>query len=286
MNLSFSLSRIINLAGPVRVVDIGANPIDGDPPYKPLLDKELANLVGFEPQPEALAELNRKKGPRETYLPHTVGDGGRHTLHITRAPGMTSLLEPNPELLAHFHGFPEWGRVERTEEVETRRLDDLTEIDGIDYLKIDIQGAELMAFENGIERLKECLVIHTEVEFLPMYKEQPLFAEVERFLREQGFLFHRFSPLTSRALRPFLVNNDIYQGLSQVFWADAVFVRDFTRLESLSDEQCLKAALICHDLYGSADLVVRLLMEVDRRTGSGHVQTYMQALAAPPASPA
>lgn len=40
------------------VVDVGANPIDGDPPYKILLQKRLCRVTGFEPQAEALAVLN------------------------------------------------------------------------------------------------------------------------------------------------------------------------------------------------------------------------------------
>ena len=78
----------------VKIVDIGANPLDGTPPYEVMLRSGDADIVGFEPNPEALAELNTKKGPTETYLPYAVGDGRRHTLHFCQAPGMTSLLEP------------------------------------------------------------------------------------------------------------------------------------------------------------------------------------------------
>ena len=48
---------------PTTVLDIGANPIDGDPPYKAMLASGLCSVIGFEPQPEALAELNRRKSP-------------------------------------------------------------------------------------------------------------------------------------------------------------------------------------------------------------------------------
>ena len=40
---------------------------------------------------------------------------------------MTSLLEPNQELLALFHGFSDWGKVLQTEEIDTIRLDDVAE---------------------------------------------------------------------------------------------------------------------------------------------------------------
>ena len=72
-----------------HVVDIGANPIEGVPPYKPLLDAQLCRVTGFEPQASALAELNRKKGAYETYLPYAVGDGREHSLNLCAYSGWT-----------------------------------------------------------------------------------------------------------------------------------------------------------------------------------------------------
>ena len=77
-----AIHAILDLDCSVRIVDIGANPIDGTPPYPPLLMAGRAQVVGFEPNLAALAELNSKKGFSETYLPHAVGDGQRHTLHV------------------------------------------------------------------------------------------------------------------------------------------------------------------------------------------------------------
>jgi hypothetical protein len=42
------------------VVDVGANPIDGDAPYKPMLSRRLCTVTGFEPQPDGLASLNAR----------------------------------------------------------------------------------------------------------------------------------------------------------------------------------------------------------------------------------
>jgi hypothetical protein len=211
-------------------------------------------------------------------LPNAIGDGRRHTLRHCVAPGMTSLLEPNRAVLSLFHGFSEWGRVVRTEEIDTVRLDDVPETEGLDLLKIDIQGAELMVFQNAIERLTNALVIQTEVEFLEMYVGQPLFSDVDAFLREQGFVLHRFEPLVSRVLRPILLNNDPYAGLSQLLWADAIFVRDFTRLERLSVDQLLRSATIVHDCYRSYDLVMKLLHAHDSRTGKDYSGKYFRHL--------
>ncbi len=262
----------------IKVVDIGANPIDTAPPYAGLLRDGHAEVVGFEPNPLALAELERRKGPHERYFPHAVGDGADHTLHVCQAPGMTSLLVPNDATLNLFHGFPQWGLVLATETVATVRLDDVLETAGADLLKLDIQGAELMVLRHAEQRLATALVVQAEVEFMPLYQGQPLFSEVELFLRGHGFMFHRFFPEVSRAISPMLVNQDPYAGFSQLVWADGIFVRDITRLHLLDDRQLLATAAILHDCYGSIDVAFRLLTEHDRRCGGGLGETYLAGM--------
>jgi FkbM family methyltransferase len=272
-----SLADLLHPMPTVAVVDIGANPIDGIAPYKVLLDAGLARVIGFDLNEDALARLNSEKRSNEKYLPVAVFDGSERVLNICRAEGMTSLLEPNAELLRYFHGFPQWGAVQRRVPMPTVRLDEIKEIKRIDYLKIDIQGAELEVFRNGVRRLRDCLVIQTEVEFLQMYKGQPLFSEVELFLRELGFTFHRFFPLVSRTVQPMIVNNDKFAGLSQIFWADAVFIKDFTKFDELKPRSLKKLALILHEVYGSFDIVLRALMAFDRKAKSSLAEKYLQS---------
>jgi FkbM family methyltransferase len=262
------LQQIVALDGRLKVVDVGANPIDGAVVYAPLLATGLCDIVGFEPNLDALNELHRRKGPHETYLPHAIGDGERATLRICRMPGMTSLLEPNFEVLRLFHGFELWGEVLRREEIATVRLDDVPETAGIDMLKLDIQGAELLALQNAQERLKQTLVIHTEVCFLPMYVGQPLFTDIDLFLRGQGFVLHRFEPLFTRDFKPLMFGTHAISGHSQTLWADAVYMRDVTRLETWTPQALLRTAFILHNVYRSYDVSLLLLREHDRRIGT------------------
>ena len=61
---------LLGLLKPQRIteiVDIGANPIDGDPPYKSMLRAgEICRVTGFEPQEVALKKLNNTKENTET----------------------------------------------------------------------------------------------------------------------------------------------------------------------------------------------------------------------------
>ena len=277
-NIDQSISSLIELDEFIDIVDIGANPIDGLPPYKPLLEKNLARVIGFEPNEEALSQLEVLKGPNEEYLGKAVYDGHPQQLRICNSEGMSSLLEPNASVLKFLHGFHTWGEVKERKTIETVRLDDVEEITNIDYLKIDIQGGELEVFKNALTSLSQCCVIHTEVEFLQMYENQPLFSDVDLFLREQGFLFHQFRPLVSRVIKPLVLNKDVCAELSQATWADAVFIKDFTKFRELQPIKLKKIALILNDIYSSVDISMRALLAVDDALRTNYAKKYLKYL--------
>ncbi|ANN71854.1 TDP-N-acetylfucosamine:lipid II N-acetylfucosaminyltransferase [Bordetella bronchialis] len=243
----------------IQVVDIGANPIDGDPPYKSLLQAGKIDLVGFEPQEAALRKLNKHKSAFETYLPHAVGSGDEVTLYLCHAPGMTSTLRPNFKVLNQFQGYPVWAKILREARVRTRRLDDIAEVGTIDWLKIDIQGGELAVFKNGESKLRDTLVIQTEVNFIQLYEDQPLFAEIDQWMRAHGFMLHTLLEERRRLYAPYVLRGQIHQGLNQLTTADAVYIRDINTLEALTPEQRSKMATILHTAYGSVDLAQKIL---------------------------
>jgi FkbM family methyltransferase len=263
----------------INIIDVGANPESGAKgPYQMLIDNSLAALVGFEPDPVCFAKLQAIKGPRETYYPFAVGDGKRHQLRICVESGMNSLLPPNFALLdlLHYHGI--WAQVRSLVDVDTKRLDDIPEIEAMDYLKIDIQGSEMLVFENAAERLKDCLVVHTEAMFVPMYEGQPLFSEQELFLRKLGLQVHKFIEMHGHVLKPFAVNGNKHRSLSQVFWTDVVFIKDITRLDRLRPAQLLKLAVILHDVYTSVDVAHLVLEAYDRASGTTLAPKYQDFL--------
>lgn len=118
-----------------EIVDIGANPVEGDAPYRTLLDEGLCRVTGFEPQSEALAQLNARKSPHETYLPYAVGDGSRKVMNLCYHSGWSSTLTPSATSLDVFGSYAPNATVVGTAEIETKRLDDIGEIDRIDVLK-------------------------------------------------------------------------------------------------------------------------------------------------------
>ncbi|PHV62812.1 FkbM family methyltransferase [Cyanobacterium aponinum UTEX 3221] len=252
----------------IKILDVGASCIDGDPPYHKLKQSDKAIIYGFEPSPEEYKKLQQKENDKEIYLPYALGNGEIANLHICFAPGITSLLKPDFQVLYHFHGFPEWAKIMETETIKTHRLDDIKEIDTVDYIKLDVQGSELDIINNGQNVVSNSLVIHTEVNFISFYENQPLFAEIDIALRKLGFFLHTFLPINKRVFKPLIVNNNIYAGINQVMWADAVYVRSFMEFSSLSSEELIKIAIILHDCYGSFDLAMLALQNLERKEES------------------
>lgn len=202
------------------------------------------------------------------------------TFHITRWPGNCSLFEPDPAVIDAFHGIgasDPGGNffVTATERVQTTRLDDVSNIPATDYIKLDIQGAELCVLENGRRTLSHAIVVEAEAAFVPLYRDQPLFCDLHAFMRSRGFAFHRFMDVAGRCYRPFCPS-DHSLPLSQPLWADAIFVRDPLKVGRWSDCDLLIGSVVLHELYGSFDLALRLLAEHDRRNNGRLSRLYIE----------
>jgi FkbM family methyltransferase len=254
------LTQILAPGRPTAIVDVGANPIDGDPPYRAMLAAGLCEVTGFEPQEEALARLEKSKGPHERYLPYVLGDGTSRMLNVCELEGMTSLLVPNPEHLALFNLFPIWGKVKNQIPVTTRKLDDITEIAHMDFLKMDIQGAEREVLAHGHGRVKDTVVIQAEFSFVPLYQGQPVFGEMDLALRALGFLPHSVTGTKMWPISPMVVGDTPNRGIRQLLETDMIYVRDFSRAENMNAEQWKHLALIAHHCYGSYDLALKAIV--------------------------
>lgn len=265
------------------VVDVGANPIDGDPPYKAMLAAGLCEVTGFEPQPEALAKLEKAKGPHECYLPYVLGDGSARTLNVCELEGMTSLLDPDPAHLALFNLFPIWGKVKNQIPVTTRKLDDIAQIAHLDFLKMDVQGAEREVLAHGRTKLAETVVIQTEVSFVPLYHGQPVFGEMDLALRELGFLPHAVTGTKIWPIAPMVVGDSPNRGIRQLLETDMIYVRDFSRPENMSAEQWKHLALVAHHCYGSYDLALKAIITLTEmgQLAQGANKRYLASLRKP-----
>ncbi len=263
----------------VAVVDVGASAVTGTvAPYAALLDSGRAWVTGFEPDADALAQLqNMHRGSaRVRHWPHVVGDGKPATFFATQWSPTGSLLEPNRAQLDRYHQLGQHVVVKSRHSVPTVRLDDVLAPGGMDLLKIDVQGAERLVFDGARARLDECLMVWTEVEFVPLYQAQPLFADIDARLREHGLQFLCFAGLAQRALASWPVDAPLPPAQQQL-WADALYVPTPARMARLGADDAARLALLAHHVAHAWDLCHAALLRVDELTGSGFAARYLAA---------
>ncbi len=261
----------------ISILDVGAAFIES-PPYQSLVDAGHGRIFGFEPDKRACEHLNRKYGNPHRFFPFFIGNGGPAIFHETNWGPTGSLYEPNSRLLEKFQNLAELTTPVAAHAVNTTRLDDIDEISDVDFIKIDVQGSELVVFENASRALSSALLIQTEVLFVELYKGQPMFADVDTFLRANGFQFHTLNGFSGRAFKPLVANGDVNSAFRQALWSDAIYVRDWMHLENLSETKLRNYAILAHDVLRSYDLAHLVLSALDSKTGGHHVADYLQRL--------
>ena len=200
-----------------RIVDVGARNgmLDVPPSYA-----AHANFIGFEPNVDEYEKLlsgttdAAKHGfvpPRwktKTYYPYALWSSPQiRPFKITAGAGTCTLMDGVSEAVTQrmYLQYPDERRqrpfynqladIRDATKVECRRLDELIESDRpIDYLKLDVEGAELEALK-GAENLfakNRVLFVKTEFVMVPYYDEHPLFGHQQALLERWRMRFLGF----------------------------------------------------------------------------------------------
>lgn len=158
----------------------------------PFCDLPNANLslILVEPDPEEADRLqNFYKGKNidiKIFQTALWSEAISLQLNLTNSPGCSSIFQPNLPVLKKFPDVERFG-VSKKINIQCDTIDRLfanNEIKRVDFVKIDVQGAELEILKGGKSFFRDNLIgIEVEVEFLEVYKNQPLFAQVDNFLR-------------------------------------------------------------------------------------------------------
>ena len=212
---------------PIIICDIGASRFTETDFIDDLFDNTNSKIVGFEPNNLEFQKLSNNS--RKKYFNFAIGDGKNHELNICTSPSMTSFLVPNYDYLKLFHGFEEWTKILKKENIKTKKLDDLDI--KIDFLKIDTQGYESEIIKYGNHKIKNSLVIQIETSPIPLYKNEKPFSYVAQQLEELGFVLHMFNKINSRTFKPMTIENDIYTGLHHLLQLDCVFIKNFGEIK-------------------------------------------------------
>lgn len=250
----------------LRLVDIGARGgMDTD-----LMPAAWATTaIGFEPEPDECQTLNllpSKPWRKTQYVPTAIGgENGTAVLYVPPNSVAASLLPHNPAMVP-LYGHPELHTIERRLNVETLTLDYACERFNLgypDYLKIDVEGAELDILSAAPRALHHCSAIKVETSFLEQRKEQPLMHDVVAYMVDQGFVLadirdiHRWRrrPL---ACHPYLSQWQLPYSRGIAAQCDLIFLRSYT--DDTSDSTLQRLILVA-SILGYFDYAVGLFRQ-------------------------
>lgn len=169
----------------------------------------------------------KKQSRSITIIPEALYNvPGKLTLYVTKQPGLSSLYKPNNDIIKKYYKSDEWV-VQKEIKVDTISLDaaakkyDFTDAS---FIKIDTQGSELDILRSGIELLKNSLVgIYLETLFHLFSHRQPLFAEVDEYLRSYDFELYDLDRVMIRRRG----GNIEYFSKRQIVWADCLYFKKY-----------------------------------------------------------
>jgi FkbM family methyltransferase len=153
-------------------------------------------IVSFEPLRTAYAELVRLAVSDPLWETQNLALGdrdGEATIQVAENSWSSSLL---PIADRHVASAPA-SRTVATETVRTAQLDSLADelLRGDRaYLKLDVQGAELLVLHGAERVLAEIDVVEAELSIVELYEGQPLLSEVVSFLADRGLVLVQLEP--------------------------------------------------------------------------------------------
>lgn len=241
--------------------------------------KGKSKLLCFDPDEEECARLQQGHSLDDIeYVPLALSSDGRElTLTITREPACSSIYPPDEAL---YNTYPAMASTtpDRVVSIPSSSLDAFLSSRSMGkphLFKIDTQGSELDILKGSIQNLADACMIDIEVEFNPMYKGQPLFADVDSFMREHGFALWRLPQMVHYPVETFEAaetnieiiahppsrNLRTSPGNGQLFWGQAHYVRADclpASQQPIDEQLALRMATIV-GVYGYWDLALMCL---------------------------
>lgn len=240
----------------LTVVDVGAS---GGMHKRWLNLRPYIQSILFEPDPEEFKKLNSRKADSSLIINSALSDTNREVLfNVCKWQEVSSIYEPNYNLLKRYHDADRF-KIEKSISMKANSLNNLLEKEmfkEIDYMKIDTQGSELEILKGSTNFLDGIIGLEVEVEFVEIYKGQPLFPEVNEFIQSHGFsLIDMKRTFWKRRVR------DAGDGKGQIIFADVLYFKQpeqVLKLIGLNKEKIIRSIYI-YLVYGYIDLAVELL---------------------------
>jgi FkbM family methyltransferase len=174
------IRQLIPIPNPT-ILDIGCN--DGSTTIRFLETFSSPKIFCFEPDSRAALRFKIKVGNRKevTFYEYALSDkDGEQTFYVSGGQGRKvmpegwdysgSIRKPKNHLIVH-----PWCTFDKTITVQTKRLDTWCQenaIDRIDFMWMDVQGAEIDVIQGGRNALRNTRFLYTEYSNKELYEGQ------------------------------------------------------------------------------------------------------------------
>lgn len=191
-NQSYRLPWFIDL-NPSVIIDVGAHIGESSKLFRNIFPN--AQIYAFEPNPDCYNQLNMKMIGDNRFRSYCVGLGDKtakgkfNVNHFSPSSSFLKTSKYGTEIYPQISGS-----IVKT--VDIKRLDDF-KIKGKKnrsiILKIDVQGFEDKVLLGAKETCKFASAIIIETSFVRIYRDQPLFNDINNLMNKQKFTFSGFS---------------------------------------------------------------------------------------------
>lgn len=251
-------------ASPLVLIDAGAR---GGLQKNWRRAKKHLKVIGFEPDPKECRKLAgaAEGGPVKYINSALYSKEGPLRIFLTKNRGVSSVYRPDAEFLGK---FPEKDRYQISEslEIQADTLDGVLRSGGVtdaDFIKLDTQGSELDILRGASKTVDDRIFgLEIEAETVPIYESQPLFSDIDNFLRERGFFLFDIRPFYWKREK----GKDYGYAKGQMIFADTLYLRRPESFASLiakiedgavGKSKVLKAVSVCI-LYGYLDYAMEI----------------------------
>lgn len=248
------------LAEPFAVLEAGAAAVLSDAAMLQVFSR--LQVVGFEPLPGECARLIQLHGPPHQFFPIMGGARTeRRPYFLTPDPQFSSLLPPDRAILnacwERDLGFFPVNQIEVDVVDVGRYLLDRC-IPAIQFCCINVPGGELDLLL-GLQPFltHSVLGMRIKVFVTPLYADQPLFGDIDSFLRARAFQLFALTdgaPRLHRRSVPLQV-----AGAGQLIALSALYLRNYHDLRRRGDISSLRTLAVLAGALGFHDYAVQVV---------------------------
>ena len=208
----------------------------------------------------------KRNGAGETLLINAcIGSKSQiQNFYINRDPFMSSVYPANQDYSDFYNDLKIYDNLMsqilepvEVSKIQVSSLDEIIlkrELPSCDFLSIDVQGGELDVLKGANDSLINTSGVLLEVEFAEMYEGQPLFGEVDEFLKSNGFKFIRFLGFQEWAPRTVSIEG---RGRKLHVAADALYLKDWSLVKKSNIDRLVFSALS----FGQTEFALKVIQQ-------------------------